>query len=75
MPFVSGGSRLVYGIGQRNGINGLEAMDMDTGESRFWVPAGPAPSMNAFYAASTINTDRSLWTGGLYGYTKYEVAP
>jgi hypothetical protein len=73
VPFMSSGSRMVYGIGQRDGINGLEGMDMRTGESRLWVPAGPAFSQNAFYSALNIGPDGSMWTGGFNGFTKYAV--
>jgi hypothetical protein len=73
VPFASAGSRMVYGIGQRNGINGLEGMDLNTGESKLWIPAGPSPSQNAFFSASSVGDDHSLWTGGFQGYTKYDV--
>jgi hypothetical protein len=63
---------MVYGIGQRGGVNGLEGMDMRTGKSVLWVPSGPAPGQNAFFSATTIGSDGSVWTGGFSGYTKFE---
>ncbi|UCF46526.1 MAG: TolC family protein [Myxococcales bacterium] len=41
IPSISEASRMVYGIGQRNGQWGLEGLDLDTGESRLWAPGGP----------------------------------
>ncbi len=41
IPSISGASRLVYGIGLRDGQWGLEGLDLDTGESRVWAPGGP----------------------------------
>jgi hypothetical protein len=41
IPSISEASRLVYGIGQRNGQWGLEGLDLDTGKSRVWAPGGP----------------------------------
>lgn len=75
VPYVSSGSRMVYGIGQRAGVNGLEGMDMRTGKSLLWVPSGPAPGQNAFFSATTIGSDGSVWTGGFSGYTKFERVP
>lgn len=75
VPFASRGSGLVYGIGQRDGVWGLEGMDIDTGESRLWAPSGPLPTENAFYSALSIGPDGSAWTGGLFGFTKFELSP
>ncbi|MDH3625293.1 MAG: hypothetical protein OES69_17880 [Myxococcales bacterium] len=41
IPSISEASGLVYGIGQRDGQWGLEGLDLDTGESVLWAPAGP----------------------------------
>ena len=71
VPFVSVSSGIVYGIGQRNGINGLEGMDIDSGESVLWVPGSAAPSYNGFYTALSIGPDGTAWTGGFLGYTQY----
>lgn len=40
IPSISEASRMVYGIGQRDGQWGLEGLDLDTGESRLWAPGG-----------------------------------
>ncbi len=71
VPYLSVTSNLVYGIGQRNGIWGLEGMDVNTGESLLWVPGSAAPTYNSFYTALSINEDGSAWTGGFQGYTVY----
>lgn len=41
IPSISDESNLVYGIGQRNGQFGVEALDYDTGVSVLWAPGGP----------------------------------
>jgi hypothetical protein len=40
IPSISEASRMVYGIGQRDGRWGLEGLDLDTGKSRLWAPGG-----------------------------------
>jgi hypothetical protein len=41
IPSISEAAGLVYGAGQRGGQWGLEGLDLATGESRVWAPAGP----------------------------------
>lgn len=41
IPSISEGAGIVYGAGQRDGQWGLEGLDLETGVSRVWVPAGP----------------------------------
>jgi hypothetical protein len=38
IPAMSQATNLFYGIGQRDGVFGLEGVDFDTGESRLFVP-------------------------------------
>jgi hypothetical protein len=71
VPYLSVTSGLVYGIGQRNGVFGLEGMDMETGESVLWVPGGVLTSYNSYYTALNIGPDGSAWTGGFQGFTVY----
>lgn len=73
VPYLSQGSRLLYGIAARDGENGLVGLDMDTGEERLFVSSGPEPSQNAFFSAVNIAPDGSAWTGGFFGFTKFEV--
>ncbi|MEZ5239712.1 MAG: hypothetical protein R2716_12470 [Microthrixaceae bacterium] len=40
IPTMSAATDLFYGVGQRDGEWGIEAVDFDTGESRFWLPSG-----------------------------------
>jgi hypothetical protein len=41
IPAMSSGTGLAYGIGQRNGRWGVEALDWQTGRSRFFARAEP----------------------------------
>ena len=43
IPTMSAATDLVYGVGQRDGQWGVEAVDFGTGESRFWLPSVGAP--------------------------------
>lgn len=43
IPTMSAATGLVYGVGQRDGQWGVEAVDFGTGESRFWLPSSGAP--------------------------------
>jgi hypothetical protein len=63
IPTISGGSDMVYAVGQRNGSWGLEGVDYGTGASRLWVPAGLSPSDNSVYADSEVAPDGSVWSG------------
>ncbi len=69
IPSMSTQSGLMYGIGQRGGIWGLEGIDFDTGESKLRVDGGPTPDNNAAYSATTVGPDGAIWTGTLLGYT------
>lgn len=75
IPTMSAATGLIYGIGSRT-INGLdtwtlEAIDFDTGQSRFYVPTTPLPSSNSFFAAMTIGPHGSVWTGTFGGITRF----
>ena len=39
IPTMSAATNLFYGVGLRGGEWGVEAVDFDTGESRFWLPS------------------------------------
>ena len=75
IPSMSAATKLVYGIGQRNGAWGLEGLDFDTGKSRMWVPTSPAPYENSFYAATEIGPDGAIWTGTFGGITIFRPPP
>ena len=53
IPAISEASRLVYGAGQRDGQWGLEGLDLETGESRVWVAAGPGTCSNEYSDIAT----------------------
>jgi len=71
VPFLSVTSGIVYGIGQRNGVFGLEGMSVETGESVLWVPGSALPTYNSYYTALNIGPDGAAWTGGFQGFTVY----
>ncbi len=76
IPTMSASTNQIFGIGSRT-INGvdmwtLESVDFTTGKTLFVVPSTPYPSDNSFYAATTIGPGASVWTGTLYGVTKFE---
>ncbi|MDQ4111633.1 MAG: hypothetical protein M3306_11115, partial [Actinomycetota bacterium] len=75
VPYVSAGSEMVYGMGQRKGIWGLEGMDLDTGESTLWIPSGRGPTRQSMYSVVNIDDNGNAWTGGLGGYTQFGVLP
>ena len=39
IPTLSAASNLFYGVGLRDGLWGLHALDLDTGAARFFTPA------------------------------------
>jgi hypothetical protein len=67
IPTLSSGSNMFYAIGARNGIWGLEGLDMTTGESRLRVETGANPTHNSFYADTQIAPDGTVWTGTFGG--------
>jgi hypothetical protein len=71
VPGMSSETGLVYGIGVRSGVWGLEGIDFDTGHDRLWVPAGASPSENSFFAGTEVGPDGSVWTGTFQGISSY----
>jgi hypothetical protein len=67
IPSLSSGSNMFYAIGARDGIWGLEGLDMTTGESRLRVETGGNPTHNSFYADIQIAPDGTVWTGTFGG--------
>lgn len=74
VPSMSAATNLVYGIGQRKGVWGLEGVDADSGASRLWIPAGRNPIDNGFYSPAVIGTGGDLWTGTISGLGRYRTA-
>lgn len=48
----------------------LEALDWETGESKFHVPLGGSWEYNPFYAATEIGPDQAIYAGTLGGFVK-----
>lgn len=69
IPSMSTATGLIYGIGQRGGIWGLEGIDFETGESKLRVDTSATPDNNSAYAATTVGPDGAVWTGALTAYT------
>jgi hypothetical protein len=67
IPTISGGSNMFYAIGARNGVWGLEGLDMKTGRSVLRYDTGSESLHNSFYADTEINPDGSIWTGTFGG--------
>jgi hypothetical protein len=75
VPTMSSATGLVYGIGQRQGIWGLEGLDFDTGERKLWRPTSPEPTENSFFAAATIGPEGTLYSGTFLGITAFRPPP
>jgi hypothetical protein len=67
IPSLSATTNLVYAIGQRNGVWGLEGVDFANGESVLRVDSSVLPFSNSFYADTEIAPDSSIWTGTFGG--------
>ncbi len=71
IPTMSAATGLFYGVGSRDGVWTLEALDFDTLEPVFTVDAGPLPMQNSFYAATTVGPDGAIWTGTFGGVMRF----
>lgn len=71
IPTLSTESGLIYGQGQRDGTWGLEGVDLRTGEQVLWVPSGPTPASNSFYAATEVGPAGDVWQGTSGGIDVY----
>lgn len=67
IPTISSGSKMVYAIGARNGVWGLEGLDMKSGKSVLRFDTGNTASHNSFYADTEIAPDGTVWTGTFGG--------
>lgn len=63
IPTLSLDAGLMYGQGQRNGVWGLEGLDLATGESSLYVQASALPDSNSIYAATEIGPEGDVWQG------------
>lgn len=82
IPCMSAATGLIYATGQRNGFWTLEAVDWETGESRFFYPIPITlfglrfgwdflPFANSFYAATEIGPDSCVYTGTFGGVSRF----
>ena len=69
MPFVAQASGLVYTCGARDGRWTIEAVDWETGESRFHFMVGGS-KFNTAGAGVTIDEDGRVLFGTMYGKTR-----
>ena len=95
-------NQTVYGIGQRDGVWGLEALSFDTGESLYFVESrqqrcslealqqleprslrlltafrvtfNERGCENAFFSATQVGPDGTIYTGTLLGISKFSTA-
>ncbi|HET7691245.1 MAG TPA: hypothetical protein VFK41_12735 [Nocardioidaceae bacterium] len=72
VPSMSAGSNLVYGIGVRNGVWGLEGMDFATGRSVLRVEGSANLFENPYYSGLQTAPDGSMWSGANLGFTVYD---
>jgi hypothetical protein len=61
IPTMSEPSNLVYGIGQRDGLWGLEGIDFTTGDSTLWVPAPAEAGCAASALAQFVDATSSVF--------------
>lgn len=71
IPTMSVASGLVYDVGQHDGVWGLSGVDFRTGKETLFVPSGPEPTENSFFAASQVGPRGAVWTGNLHGLTVF----
>lgn len=67
IPTISSASNLVYAIGAREGVWGLEGIDFRTGKSRLRVDTGADAIHNSFYAQTEVHPNGQIWTGTFGG--------
>lgn len=72
IPCMSSQTGLVYCIGQRRGAWTLEAVDWETGASRFHYVIGYGFYHNSFYAATEIGPDGAIYYGTFFGVSKLQ---
>lgn len=68
VPVLSTQSGLVYGIGSRAGVWGLEGVDFATGKSKLRIDAGPGLEDNGAYSISVLGPDGGVWGGNGAAY-------
>ena len=72
IPTMSAETGAVYCVGQRRGAWTLEAVDWETGASRFHYLIGYSVFYNSFYAATEIGPDGAIYYGTFCGINKLQ---
>jgi hypothetical protein len=72
IPTMSAETGMIYCIGQRRGAWTLEAVDWETGVSRFHYVIGYSIFHNSFYAATEIGPDGAIYYGTFCGINKLQ---
>jgi hypothetical protein len=67
IPTISSGSGIVYGIGAKDGVWGLEGLSFRTGRRVLRHDTGAEGFHNSFYAQTEITPDGEVWTGTFGG--------
>jgi hypothetical protein len=75
VPALSTQTGLIYGIGSRAGIWGLEGVDFQTGKSKIRVDAGAGVDDNGAYSVGVLGPDDTFWTGNGAAYTIFRGPP
>lgn len=73
VPVVSTGSNLVYTVGARNGMWGLEAVDWDTGAEAFHWTTG-SNRYNSLYSGINLDQDGRVVHTTAFGIVRYRPA-
>jgi hypothetical protein len=71
VPTMSTTSQMIYAIGVRNAVFGLEGVDFRSGEQKLFVPTSASPSDNSFFAATTVGPAGDVWIGGASGLSVF----
>lgn len=72
IPCMSAETGMIYCVGQRCGAWTLEAVDWETGVSRFFYVIGYSIFHNSFYAATEIGPDGAIYYGTFCGINKLQ---
>jgi len=67
IPTMSEETNLIYGIGARNGIWTVEALDWDTGESAWYYEVGDRARHNSAFAAILVGPESAMYYGTYFG--------
>jgi hypothetical protein len=75
VPTLSRDSRLVYVYARQAETWGLAGLDFETGERRFFAPAGVGPLYDSLYSALIIGPDGRVFGGTARGVVSFMDEP